>query len=114
MIIRDNTAVTEKPSCLRWSYGFTLHNVFSLWKGETELGLLTAGNGGSGAGSELVMMAAVHLMSLQAKKKKKKKGMTDTGLFETPPASSTPVQIHVEKNNIMYVNLFVFFIHKNK
>lgn len=73
MIIRDNTAVTEKPSCLRWSYGFTLHNVFSLWKGETELGLLTAGNGGSGAGSELVMMAAVHLMSLQAKKKKKKR-----------------------------------------
>lgn len=72
MIIRDNTAVTEKPSCLRWSYGFTLHNVFSLWKGETELGLLTAGNGGSGAGSELVMMAAVHLMSLQAKKIKKK------------------------------------------
>lgn len=68
--------------------------------------------GGSGAGSELVMMAAVHLMSLQ-EKKKEKKGMTDTGLCETPPASSTPVQIHVEKNNIMYVNLF-FFIHKNK
>lgn len=42
--IKDN-AVAEKPSRLWWSYGFTLHNVFSLWKGETELGLLTAGNG---------------------------------------------------------------------
>lgn len=26
--------------------GFTRNNVISLWKGETELGLLTAGNGG--------------------------------------------------------------------
>lgn len=42
------TAVTEKPSCLRWSYKFTLQTVFSLWKGETELGLLTAGSGGGG------------------------------------------------------------------
>lgn len=49
---------------------------------------------GSGAGSELVMMAAVHLMSVQARKKKKKKGKTDTRR-KTPPA--TPVQIHVAK-----------------
>lgn len=47
--------------------------MFSLWKGETELGLLTAGNEGSGAGSELVMMAAVHLMSVRAKEEFKKK-----------------------------------------
>lgn len=68
------TAVTEKPSRLRWSYRFTLQTVFSLWKGETELGLLTAGNeGGSGAGSELVMMATVHVMSIQASKKTKNK-----------------------------------------
>lgn len=40
------TAVTEKPSRLRSSYRFTLQTVFSLWKGETELGLLTAGNRG--------------------------------------------------------------------
>lgn len=71
--------------------------VFSLWKGETELGLLTTGNGGvSGAGSELVMMAAVHVVNSQAEKirgggKKrhdKKKGQ--------PPTSSTPVQILME------------------
>lgn len=40
------TAVIEKPSRLCWSYRFTLHDVFSLWKGERELGLLTAGNWG--------------------------------------------------------------------
>lgn len=52
--IRDNTAVAEKPSRLWWSYGVTLHYVFSLWKGETELGLLTAGKGGVGRGGGLV------------------------------------------------------------
>lgn len=108
-----NSAVTEKPSRLWWSYRFTLHNVFSLWKGETELGLLTAGNEGSGAGSELVMMAAVHLMSVRAKeefkqkKKQKKRKRTDRrGTCETPSASSAPVQICVE--NATYRTLICF------
>lgn len=47
--------------------------------------------GGSGAGSELVMMAAVNSMSVQAikEKKKKKKRQDRHGTCETPPASST-------------------------
>lgn len=45
---------TERPSRLWWSYRFTLHFVFSLWKGETELGLLTAGNRGVWEGGSLV------------------------------------------------------------
>lgn len=40
MIISGDT--TLRPGRLWRSYGFTL-GVLSLWKGETELGLLTAG-----------------------------------------------------------------------
>lgn len=89
-----NTAVTEKPSRLWWSYRFTLRNVFSLWKGETELGLLTAGNGLGGglrAGND---GSCSFNEGSSPKKQNKKRGMTDTGLCEKPPASSTLVQIH--------------------
>lgn len=107
LTIGENAAVAEKPSRLWWSYGFTLHNVFSLWKGETELGLLTAGNGGYGASSELVMMAAVHLMSVQAKKKKtKKKGKTDTGHVKHHRPRPLLCKSML-KNNILYVDLLV-------
>lgn len=104
--IGESAAVTEKPSRLWWSYGFTLHNVFSLWKGETELGLLTAGNGGVGGGgasSELVMMAAVRLMSVKGKKKN---GETDTGHVKHHQPHPLLCKSMV-KNNIRYVDLFV-------
>lgn len=57
------------------------------------------------------MMAAVHLISLQVKENKKK-GMTDTGQCETPPASSTPVQIHIEneKQHNVCQSVFCFFL----
>lgn len=55
--------------------------------------------GESGADSELVMMAAVHLMGIQAKKNNniKRKRQDGQGTCETPAASTTPVQIYVEK-----------------
>lgn len=66
-----------RPS-LAGATGFTLCNVFSLWKGETELGLLTAGNGlwgvfrvgEGGSGAELRAGndgSCSFLMSIQAK-----------------------------------------------
>lgn len=53
--------------------------VFSL-EGRDRTGLSHSWNLGCGAGSELAMTAAVHLMSIQARKKKrKKKKVRDTG-----------------------------------
>lgn len=82
-----------------------------LWKAETELGLLTAGNGGGGgclmqAQSYQWWQLFVSWMS-HTHTPTQTKGMTDTGPCQTPPASSTPVQIHIETN---IFNLFL--IHK--
>lgn len=76
--ISDNTAavaaaaVAEKPSRLWRSYGFFfLHFMtcfFSL-EGRDRTGPPHSWKYRSGAGSELVTMAAVHVMSIQAKKK---------------------------------------------
>lgn len=92
--------MAEKPSRLWRSYRFTLHNVLSLWKGETELGLLTAGNTGLVQAQSWLMMAAVHVMSIRAEKEKEREqgvggrggGQDGHGTCETPPASFTPVQ----------------------
>lgn len=82
--------------------------------------------GGSGAGSELVMMAAVNSMSVQAikEKKKKKKGKTDTGhVKHHRPHPLNSVQICVEiqhplicfpPGNEIAMHIFLFHITKHQ
>lgn len=95
MIISGDT--TLRPGCLWQSYGFTLHSVSSLWKGETELGLLTAGNGGGGILNECPSNNN-NIIKKKAKKKKARQTQ-DTWHHQPPPTS---VQINVRKT---------FFLH---
>lgn len=70
-------------SRLWWSYGFTLHCVFSLWKGETELGLLTAGNVGVWCRLRAGNDGSCSFNEHSSKRgEEEKKGKTDTGLVK--------------------------------
>lgn len=107
--ISDDAAVTEKPSRLWWSYRFyTSCCVFSLEGKRQNWAFSQLEMWGSGADSELVMMAADHFMSARAKeiREREREGKkTDRhGTCEISRASSTPVQIHVKKK---------LFLHKN-
>lgn len=122
MTIMDNTAVNEKPSCLRWSYGFTLHNVFSLWKGETELGLLTAGNGGVWCRLRAGNDGSCSFNEPPRKKKRKKRHdrhgtmWNTTGLIHSCANSCWKKQHNVCQSFFFYpqkqmaIHIFLFFI----
>lgn len=107
----------ECRSTLLWQGGWAVSGgatglhflLVSLWKAETELGLLTDINGGGGgSGSEFTMMAAVCFMNV-SHTHSHTLSITDKRPCQTPPASSTPVQIHVETN---IFNLFLIYKKK--
>lgn len=102
-------------STLQWQGGSAVSGgatglrflMVSLWKAETEMGLLTARNGRGGfwLGSEFTMMAAVCFMNVTHTHTH----TTDKRPCQTPAASSTPVQIHIETN---IFNLFLIYKKK--
>lgn len=115
----SDAAATGKMGHLWRSYGFALYNGFSL-EGRDRTGSSHSWNWGGGClvQAELPMMAAVRFMNI-THTRAHTQGMTDTGPCQTPPASSTPVQIHIETNIfnqflihklLMAMHIFLFFI----